>query len=83
MPSRSNLNKNDLKQLNELYDIAYAEDKDNPIGWIADFDRVHPHDLEIGVETTRLGKILAFAKIHADQKKKSVSKERGFNVREF
>jgi len=83
MQNSKNLSKTELKQLNELYDIAYTEDKENPVGWIADFDRIHPHDLEIGVETTRLGKILAFARLYADQKKKGSNRGMGFSDREF
>ncbi len=78
-PSRLSWNDSELKQLDDLYQIAATEDPEDPVGWVHDFNRSHPTKLEVGVETRRLGKILYLAGLHLD---KQAAKDRKWK-REF
>lgn len=81
-PSRLAWKEDELRELDELYELAKKID-DDPLGWIQQFDRSHPRKLDIGrPDQRRLGKILWMAKVYIDKKQsreqKAQRKERNF-----
>lgn len=74
-----------ISKVVQLYDIACKADPEDPIDWIQQFDRSHPHNIEVGNEEGRLGKMLVMAEIYQTQNQKQKKGNLGIrqSYREF
>jgi len=76
-PGQVDVSKEDWKKVEALYDIALAQDPDNPVSWVMFFDRSHPHLLEVGAHKDRLSNILVMAEVYRETKKKDKERMEG------
>jgi hypothetical protein len=81
-PWRKTWTVEDLKNLEKVYEFALQLDQADPVDAVIAFDRTYPHNIEVGTEKSRLGKILLLLEIHL---KNTAGKYKGFKgvKREF
>lgn len=81
-PHRKEWHVEDLKKLEQIYDLAHQLDQMEPVDALISFDRSYPHNFEIGTERTRLGKMLLALEIYLQNKGSKYTGYRG-TKREF
>lgn len=74
-PSQSNLSTEQINDMSQLYDLAKLFDANDPVGWIEDFNRSQPLNIEIAEKKTRIGKVLALANIYKNTKFKEMERK--------
>ena len=77
MPGRMKFSSEDRSKVEQIYNLALLHDMEDPVGWVKDFDRSHPHNMEFGDEKDRLSLILTALNLYVSLKKSERERKEG------
>ena len=79
MPGRMKMSSEDRAKIEQIYSIAIIQDAEDPVGWVKDFDRSHPHNIEFGDEKDRLSIILTALDLYMNLRKQERERKESKN----